>query len=66
MVTPNNQPTDPQGQYSAICLFEGWKIEICNIQMFRDWILSFSNAPSNDNQEIKQSLSEPQKRAAVN
>ena len=22
-----NQPTDQQGEYSAICLFEGWKVE---------------------------------------
>ena len=24
---PTNQPTHQQGEYSAICLFEGWKIE---------------------------------------
>ena len=27
MVTPANQPTEEQGEYSAICLFAEWKIE---------------------------------------
>ena len=48
MVTPTNRPTDRQGEYRAICLFEGWKIEgrylqypmkyIFSIDL---WILSF-------------------------
>ena len=27
MVTPTEQPTDRQGEYRAICFFEGWKME---------------------------------------
>ena len=27
MVIPTNQPIDQQGIYSAICLYEGWKIK---------------------------------------
>ena len=27
MVTPTDRPTNRQGEYSAICLFKGWKIK---------------------------------------
>ena len=32
---PTNQPTHQQGEYSAICLFEGWKIEHRNLGTIR-------------------------------
>ena len=32
MVTQTDKPTDQQGEYSAICLFEGWKIEGTDLQ----------------------------------
>ena len=32
MVTLADQPTDQQGEYSAICLFEDWKIEGRDLQ----------------------------------
>ena len=32
MVTPADQPTDQQGEYSAICLLEDWKIEGRDLQ----------------------------------
>ena len=33
METPTDQPTDRQGEYSAICLFEGWEIEGRDLQL---------------------------------
>ena len=30
---PTEQPTDQQGEYSAICLFEVWKIEGRDLQL---------------------------------
>ena len=29
---PTDQPSNKQGEYSAICLFEGWKIEGRDLQ----------------------------------
>ena len=34
MVTPKGQPTNRQDEYSAICLFEGWKIGGRDLQYF--------------------------------
>ena len=34
MVTQTDRVTERQGEYSAICLFEGWKIEGRDLQLF--------------------------------
>ena len=34
MVTQTDRLTERQGEYSAICLFEGWKIEGRDLQYF--------------------------------
>ena len=42
MVIPTDRPTNQQGKYSAICLFEGWKIEGRDLQKLH-WLKSQTN-----------------------